>query len=555
MLTHLTICDYTLIDRLELEFGAGLTVITGETGAGKSVLLEALGLVLGGRGDSRAVRTDATRTDITAVFSISGNLEAKQWLENRQLDCDDECFMRRVISSEGRSRGWINGQPQPLQELRSLGTLLVDLHGQHEHQSLLQRRTHGRLLDGFGSHLELAQKVADTQGQWRALKSQQEALQADAEQASQRRELLEFQIDELNKLSPLTGELEQLNEEQQRLANADEIRSTLDQVLNQIAEDEDGGLLSALSQCISLVQKLPATNAELLEILELLQSSIIQLEEATGSLRNERERSELNPERLEEIENRLSAVYQLARKHRVRPEELPKHGDGLQSELDQLTARELQSAELDQAVESIHKEYIELAEELSSHRKSAAPSLLEHVGKHLARLDMRHCQFTVQMSPNAHDLPSPHGYERVEFLISTLPDRDPEPLSRIASGGELSRISLAIQVATAATVSLPTLVFDEVDVGIGGATADVVGKMLQELGSSSQVLCVTHLAQVAVSGDAHLRVAKLESEHGVNARLDHLDLDARITEIARMLGGHKITDNSLAHAREMLAAD
>ena len=555
MLTQLTICDYTLIKRLELALNAGLTVITGEAGAGKSVMLDALGLALGDRAEARAVRTGASRADITAVFDISDNPEAAAWLTERLFDDEQECFLRRVVNAEGRSRAWINGTPQPLQELRSLGELLVDLHGQHEHQSLLRRSTHIKLLDAFGDHQPLAEKVGNAFKRWHMLNNELSTLRNQQDQANQRRELLEFQLREYEELGLQSDELPQLELEQRRLSNAGEISATLDQVLTLITQDDTGNLISGLNHCTALLHKLPDCGEQMQEILQLLESATIQLEEASSSLQHERERSEADPARLLEAEARLSAIYQMARKHRVRGEELLSHHDGLQLELDGLLAREQQGEGLEEAIQAALDEYQKLAGQLSKKRATTSRKLTKQVTGHLEKLNMPQCRFEVSMTKNDDDSPTAQGNERIEFLIATLPDREPEPLARIASGGELSRISLAIQVVTAASTRIPTLAFDEVDVGIGGATADVVGQMLKNLGAQGQVLCVTHLAQVAASGDWHLRVAKLESDKGVNAELESLDADQRVNEIARMLAGQKITDNSLAHAREMLALE
>ena len=553
MLTHLNIQNFTLVDRLDLDIKPGMTVITGETGAGKSIVLDALALTLGDRAEADRVRAGASRADITATFDTSAIPSAQEWLLNMDLQQPDnpqECLLRRLINNEGKSKSYINGQPVTLQQLRILGEMLMDIHSQHEHQSLLIKETHRRLIDEFAGQTDLAKQVRLAYREWQSRLEHFIHLRDNAADVSARFQLLSYQFNELEQLGLQAGELAKLEAEQRSLANAEEILHGSQQLAAFCGDDEQG-LSVNLHRALHILRSLPEKSAALQTAEELLTSAQIQVEEAQHEIDRHIDSFNLDPARLAVVEERLSAIYDLARKHRIQPEELPAFVDKLSVELEQLQGGDAKLDQLAQQVAQAEKAYRQLAEQLSTKRSKAGTSLAKQVNEQLKLLAMSNANLSVSLIPLT-DKPGPNGLEDVEFLISTNPGQAPRPLAKIASGGELSRISLAIQVITAQTSATPTLVFDEVDVGIGGATGDVVGQLLRQLGERGQVICVTHLAQVASKGHQHLQVVKTASKKSAESTLVELAGESKVEEIARMLGGLKITEQSLAHAREML---
>ncbi|MDO8343558.1 MAG: DNA repair protein RecN [Cellvibrio sp.] len=553
MLTHLNIQNFTLVDRLDLDIKPGMTVITGETGAGKSIVLDALALTLGDRAEAERVRTGATRADITATFDTSAIPSAQEWLLNMDLQQQDnplECLLRRLINNEGKSKSYINGQPVTLQQLRILGEMLIDIHSQHEHQSLLIKDTHRRMIDEFAGQTDLAKQVRLAFREWQSRLEHFIHLRDNAADVSARFQLLSYQFNELEQLGLQPGEQAKLEAEQRSLANAEEILHGSQQLAAFCGDDEQG-LSVNLHRALHILRNLPEKSAALQTAEELLNSAQIQVEEAQHEIDRHIDSFNLDPARLTVVEDRLSAIYDLARKHRIQPEGLPAFIEKLSAELEQLQGGDGKLDQLAQQVAQAEKAYRQLAEQLSAKRSKAGTSLAKQVNEQLKLLAMTNANFSVSLLPLT-DKPGPTGLEDVEFLISTNPGQAPRPLAKIASGGELSRISLAIQVITAKTSATPTLVFDEVDVGIGGATGDVVGQLLRQLGERGQVICVTHLAQVASKGHQHLQVVKTASKKSAESTLVELSGENKVEEIARMLGGLKITDQSLAHAREML---
>ncbi|WP_413663276.1 DNA repair protein RecN [Microbulbifer sp. CNSA002] len=552
MLLHLSISQFTLVDQLELEFGPGTSTLTGETGAGKSITLDALGLALGGRGSAELVRTGANRADISATFDIAEHPSAASWLESQELDAGQEVILRRTIGADGRSRAYINGQPVTLLQLRALGEQLIDIHSQHEHQSLLKKETHLRLLDEYAQAQDLAAETRSRFKTWRDHYRRYRTLADSAEEAEARRHLLEYQLKELDQLGLSEGEIESLESEQQQLANAGEILSGSYQLAAFLSGGE-GDIAEQLHRALQLLSSMPGQAPALVEVAQMLDSARIQVDEAAATLSRHIDRFEMDPERLSEVEDRLSAIYQAARKHRVQPQELPALQQQLQAEMDDIgspDALERLAADCEQ----LEKQYRKVAGKLSKLRSKAATSLAEAVNGQLADLAMPHAR--VELSLQELDTPNSQGLEEAEILISTNPGQPPRPLGKIASGGELSRVSLAIQVVTAQTSRTPTLVFDEVDVGIGGATGDVVGRLLRQLGEtrngrSGQVICVTHLAQVAARAHRQYLVEKHSDGESVFVALRELTNGERREEVARMLGGAP-TAQSLAHAEEML---
>lgn len=552
MLTHLHIQNFTLVEELDLDLKPGMTVITGETGAGKSILLDALGQTLGDKADADRVRAGSQRADISASFDLSQLEQAQEWLASHDLQQDNprECMLRRVISADGKSKGYINGQPATLQQLRTLGEMLIDIHSQHEHQSLLIKDTHRRLVDEFAGQTELAKQVRQAFREWQSRLDHFIHLRDNAAEVSARFQLLSYQANELEQLNLQPGELAKLEAEQRSLANAEDILRGSQQLLA-FCGDEEQGLSLNLHRALHVLRSLPEKSAALSAAEELLTSAQIQVEEAQSEIERHIDSFNLDPERLQQVEERLSAIYDLARKHRIRAEELPDFSTRLARELEQLEGGDARLDQLEQQVAQAEAAYRQLAEQLSVKRHKAGNNLTKQVNEQLKTLAMENAKFSVSLLPLG-DRPGANGLEDVEFLISTNPGQAPRPLAKVASGGELSRISLAIQVVTAQTSAIPSLVFDEVDVGIGGATGDVVGQLLRQLGERGQVICVTHLAQVASKGHQHLQVRKSASKKSAASTLVELEGEAKVEEIARMLGGLNLTEQSLAHAREIL---
>lgn len=549
MLSHLSINSLTLVDQLELEFSKGMSVITGETGAGKSILLGALGLALGDRADSSLIATGAPKTEVNAIFDLKDHAEALAWLTERELIDGDQCILRRVVSRDGRSRAFVNGSSTTLQELKTLSEMLLDIHSQHEHQSLLKKDTHERMLDEFGG---LTAQVSEVKTLFRSLSTARDKLsqtRADAEEQSARVQLLSYQAEELATLAVQSGETAQLENEQKRLSSADEIQAKLTEALALCSRDTDTSASTQLSRTLRLVSDIE--DDAIGPIKEMLESALIQLDEATSDLQSVSEKFESNPSRQKEVEGRLSDIYEVSRKHKIQPDELAALTNQIQGELDQILNAETRIKELEQLVALAENEYRVLAEKLTESRLDKAKRLQSEVTKGLQGLGMNGAKFNVSLgiSPNW----SLTGMDDIEFRISTIPGSEPGSLAKIASGGELSRISLAIQVITARTSRTPTLIFDEVDVGVGGATAEVVGSLLRKLGGHAQIICVTHLPQVAAQGHQHYVVAKSTTKKSASTTVVQLTEEEKVDEIARMLGGVEKTDLSLAHAEAMIS--
>ena len=548
MLTHLSIQNLTLVDKLELEFSPGMSAITGETGAGKSIMLGALGLALGDRADSSLISPGADRAEICASFDVSGQTEAIEWLDAKELSDDDQCILRRVVSTDGRSRAFVNGSAMTLNELKHLSGMLLDIHSQHEHQSLLKKETHRRLLDEFGGLADVVTEIEEKHQNLSQLSDLLESVKADAEEKSARVQLLSYQAEELTSLSPGENELTTLEDEQKRLNAADEIRNALSQVIQLCAKEEEGSASSQTSRALTLIYGIEDDSVK--PVREMLESALIQLDEAMADLAGNLDRFHADPERLGEIERRLSAIYEVARKHKVNPEELPELTRLIQSELDEIVNVDVKIDGLASDLEAAKSDYKVLSEKLSASRKKVAKLLESEVTGQMQALGMSGATFAVSVEPSEAGR---YGADDIEFLIATIPGSNPGPLGRIASGGELSRISLAIQVITAKTSDTPTLVFDEVDVGVGGATAEVIGSLLRKLGGNTQVICVTHLPQVAAQGHQHYVVTKETSESTASTTVIRLSEEQKVDEIARMLGGLEKTDESLAHAEAMIS--
>ncbi|WP_415902187.1 DNA repair protein RecN [Neptuniibacter sp. QD29_5] len=551
MLNQLSICDFAIVDHLDLELSQGMTVVSGETGAGKSIMLDALGLALGNRAESGAVRQGAEKADITASFNIDSIPEASQWLSENDLDNDGECILRRVITKEGRSRCYINGRPSPASLVKSLGELLIAIHGQHEHQRLLKKDHHRTLLDNFAGQTKLVSQVHNSYQQWHKLDSELKRLSEQSAEQTARVQLLSYQIEELDQLALADGELKQLEEEQKTLANAESILSTGHQLINLASDSDDANCVQQLNHCLQLLSEIQSESPSVRQANEMLNSALIQVEEASNEIRHYMDRVNVDPSRQQDVEERLSTIYEIARKHRINPDKLCEFHQSLSQELSSLSRSDEELEQLALDVERAKTEYLAYANKLSTKRSAAAKKLGKLVDQQLHNLGMPSAQMSVALT--ALEKPSLNGLEEVEFLIITNAGQPPKPLGKIASGGELSRISLAIQVITAQTSTTSTLIFDEVDVGIGGAIAEVVGRLLRQLGEKAQILCVTHQPQVASQGHQHLFVSKQTDKKTTHTQINQLCADSRVQEVARMLGGIDITERSIEHAKEMLA--
>ena len=554
MLHTLSIRDFVIVDTIELEFSAGFSVLTGETGAGKSILIDALTLALGGRGDASVVREGAAKADITADFSVSEVAQA--WLVANEFANDDGgALLRRVIDNAGRSKAYINGIPATAAQLRELGDMLVDIHGQHAHQSLLKSEAQRALLDGQATAREAgaehdARQVAALHKRWRALVRQREEFETNAANVLYERERLEWQVGELEKLAAKPGEWTEITNEHSRLSHAASLLEGAQEALSLISESEDHPIVSQLSGLNQKLGKLVSVDAELQPIVDLIESSRIQLQESVYALNNYLDRVELDPERLHQLDARMEAIHSTARKFRVTPEELPDEHAKLSEKLQHLAdASDIEGLLRQEA--KIEAEYRGVAERLSATRRAAALELGQAVTRAMQELSMTGGSFEIALNPCE---PAAHGLEQVEFLVAGHAGTAPRSLAKVASGGELARIALAISVITSHATTTPTLIFDEVDSGIGGAVAEVVGRLLKRLGQGRQVLCVTHLPQVASQANQHFQVAKSTLDNGKTAsRIDMLDAKARVEEVARMLGGLEITATTRKHARELLA--
>jgi DNA repair protein RecN (Recombination protein N) len=568
LLTSLTITDFTLVKHLDIEFSAGMTAVTGETGAGKSLILDALGLALGDRGDSDRIRQNANKAEVAANFDLRSNNPAQQWLEDNGFEGDGfedsnngkdlarEVLVRRSLTQDGRSRGFINGQAATMTQLRELGGFIIDIHNQHEHQSLLERNQQRALLDDFGGHRSLCESVKSSYQAWSSAKNSLDQYQSRNEDSAAQRELLTFQLEELNQLKLEEGEIEALEKEQSLLANAEAIIADSQQVLALCDDSEGDDQLSAqaaLNRACVTLEAMPQRSDSLEEALALLNSARIQVSEAVIDLQHHLASSELDPVRLEQVEERLSLSYQLARKHKIKANDLPALVLKLSQQLEKAGGAELDAEALAVEVEALETVYLKAAGKLSKARSKAASQFSGAVNQQLASLAMAGASIEISLLANKDKQYSASGLESVEILVSTNPGQAHRPLNKVASGGELSRISLAIQVVAAEHSSIPVLVFDEVDVGVGGATASVIGKLLRKLGDKGQVICISHQAQVASYAQWHLLASKAQIENATESHLVILDSTSRKAEIARMLGGEKITKKTLSHAEEMLA--
>ncbi|TEW44551.1 DNA repair protein RecN [Psychromonas algicola] len=557
MLSQLTVQHFAIVKFLELDFNQGMTTITGETGAGKSIAIDALGLCLGNRADLSMIRQGADKAEVSARFNLSDTPKALEWLRNNDLenslsDNPNECLLRRIITTEGRSRAYINSTPVPSSQLKSLGQLLVNIHGQHAHQSLLRNDTQLAIIDDYASHQPLLQKVKDTYQGCHFLKKQLQQQQLSQQEKQARKQLLEYQIVELDEFALGEDEFAEIEAEHKKLANSGALLESTQVSLNLLSDGEEVDALSLLQKSITLLETQVQHDEQLANIVESLQVAVIQIEEAGYELRQYTEKLELDPEQFQQLEERLSQALTLARKHQVQPEMLYAFHQKLSKEYQQLNNSEVQIEQLTTELENAQEDYAKHAKKLSQSRKRYAKELSEKITKSIQKLNMEDGRFEVALTQNETTNLSPLGIDNIEFQVAANAGQGLQNLGKVASGGELSRISLAIQVIISQRVSTPTLIFDEVDVGISGATAAVVGNLLRQLGESTQILCVTHLPQVAGNGHQHMIVNKESDGKTTNTNMQLLNNKQRVEELARLLGGDSITEHTLANAQDLL---
>jgi DNA repair protein RecN (Recombination protein N) len=553
VLRHLQIRDFAIIEAVELELNPGLTVLTGETGAGKSILIDALELLCGGKAGAELVRAGAERADVTATVDITKTGGAlRHLLEEQSISNDGELMIRRVVGTDGRSRAWLNGQAVPLPLLRQVTELLFDIHGQHEFQSLVRPATQRTLVDSFGRHESLVVQVRAAYSTWLALLNRSIELDSAANESAARLELLRHQLAEIETLQIKPGEAAELREERNRVANRGRLSEAVLSAFESLYESDTPNAHASLAKAMSALQQAGTMDPQLAPLHALLDEADIRVKEASRTLQRYLDGLESDPQRGGAIEQRLAAMEELARKHRISPDAL----DGKQAELtEQLRGIEHASADLTTIrtqLAAATASYHELAKQLSARRTTAARALAKEISGHMQELGMSGGRFLIDVLPADSNEPAAHGLNQIVFRVSTNPGQPPRAIAKVASGGELSRLSLAVQVSCAQSIS-GCMVFDEVDSGIGGAVAEIVGRELRELGEHGQVLCVTHLPQVAAQGHQHLRVAKRSDGKHTRTSVTQLKRDESVDELARMLGGVEVSARARAHAQEMLA--
>jgi DNA repair protein RecN (Recombination protein N) len=551
MLQSISIKNLAIVSELQLEFEPGMTALTGETGAGKSILIDALGLALGDKAERGIIRAGADKAEITAVFDVSSIPEAVNWLQDCELHDDNECHLRRIVTTDNRSKAFINNSPVPLKSLQALGSLLVEIHGQHAHQRLVKKSHQLVSLDNFANHNELVESVDAAFRQWHDTLKTFKTLKANEQDRASRLELLRFQASELDALNLQAGETARLEEQLKTLSNAETLLSGCFELSTFLYEDENS-IHSQLSSVQGKMHKLVALNPALETNLELIESALINVQEASDNLRHFADSFDADEQTLAEIEARLQSIYDLSRKYRLDPEALCEKAASISDELAALENSDEELEKLEKQLEKFQQAYLVAADALTSSRQKAAKALCAETINLLKSLAMTEVRFSIDFKSQPLEKATRTGMDEIEFLVSANPGQPLAPLSKVASGGELSRISLAIQVATMSNMNIPTLIFDEVDVGIGGGTAEIVGRLLRQLGARQQALCVTHLPQVAAQAHNHMKVTKLQTENTTVTGIKPLIKEERVNEIARMLGGVEVTRQTLAHASEMI---
>ncbi|MEM7206867.1 MAG: DNA repair protein RecN [Pseudomonadota bacterium] len=550
MLTHLHIQDFAIVDTVEIELQNGLSVLTGETGAGKSILIDALSLVLGNRADSGQVREGAGKADIAATFDITEVTAAREWLNENELD-SDECILRRTIGADGRSRGYINGRVMPLQSMREIGEMLVDIHGQHEHQRLTRKNVQRDLLDQYAQNDALLGKLSLVYGKWRDACRALEAMDAGGDLSGQI-DMLRYQLDELDALDLASETLSKQESDFARLSNAETLLTDCKRALDGLYESEQS-VHAQLNHVSATMASLSQLDPALQQAEQTVREATVLCEDAAGELRRYSDSLEIDEQQLAQLDETISTLHTLSRKHQTSPQELLEKRESIRTQLDELSNAGRNRGEIEQARDTFLREYRKLDQELSAARAKSGAKLAKAISQYMNALGMNGGQFAIEVSSPSDTAPTLHGTDTIEFLVTANAGQSLRPLAKVASGGELSRISLALQVVASQYKSAPTLIFDEVDSGIGGATAEKVGRHLRQLGSDAQVLCVTHLAQVASQGQQHFVVSKHQDGAKTRTAIRELNPAEKVEEVARMAGGIEITDASRRHAKKMLA--
>jgi len=551
-LASLYVRDFAIVRKIELDPARGLTVVTGETGAGKSIMIDALDLVLGARAGGGVIRHGADSAEVLAGFELAPGSDALEWLTGHELDDEQSCVLRRIVYREKPTKAFINDRPVTVQSLRDLGDLLVDIHGQHEHQSLLKRDAQRRILDDFAGQTGAVDALAALYEDYRSLQQRLQSLSRQAGNRQAQLELYRYQLEELEQLDLKENEYLELEQEHDRLAHASELIEGMRFAVEALYDAEDNAVTHTLSQVSHKIEALVDYESRLSEVLSMLNNAQVEIEEAASQLHHLLDRTELDPRRLQWLQERIGTVVDLSRKHQCEPHALIEVTGQLRQWVEDLEDADLNLESLRARIDQKRAEYDALARSIGEQRQQAAQALAAAVTGHMQQLGMAGGQFHVEVETESGDPePTRHGYERIEFNVAANPGVPARPLSKVASGGELSRISLALQVVIAQLGRVPTLIFDEVDVGVGGRVAEIVGHLLRKLGDTRQVLCITHLPQVAAQGHHHLHVSKHDGQP-VQVEVACLEESERVNEIARMLGGIEITEQTLAHARDML---
>ncbi|KFZ31508.1 recombination and repair protein [Pseudidiomarina salinarum] len=558
MLVHMQIRNLAVVRSLDVDFSDGMTAITGETGAGKSIALDALGLCLGDRADADLIRAQATKAEVTASFGLAADSQALLWLRQQEYLQDEDgddglCVLRRLITREGRSKAWINGYPVTVTQLRELAPLLVNIHGQHEHQLLTRNDHQLALLDAYARHQDLLQQTETAYRSWYQLRKEQKQLQQQQEETAARAQLLNYQVAELNEFALAEGEYQELELQHRRLSNSAALSEDSSFALNALYDGEHNNAYSLLQSALTRLEQQLDVDPQLEPAVRLMREASVQLEEAARELRQYQDQIELDDEQLQLTEQRVTQAIKLARKHQLEPDQLAGHHRQLQAELDSLAAHEEASQNSGERVAAAAESYRKAAAKLSASRIKAASELSDRIADSMRQLNMPHGRFVIEVTHQSQAPATRLGTDEVSFNVTTNPGQPLQPLAKIASGGELSRISLAIQVITASQLTTPTLMFDEVDVGVSGGTAATVGKLLRQLGVTNQVICVTHLPQVAAKANHQLRVDKVTDGESTETHMISLDQGERVIELARLLGGDQITAATKANAEELLA--
>lgn len=551
MITQLTINNFAIVDQLLVDFTTGMTAITGETGAGKSIAIDALGLCLGNRSDASAIRNGADRVDISASFVLDDTPAAYSWLTENQLDEGNECILRRVINQDGRSKAFINGRAVPISQLKDLGQMLIQIHGQHEHQRLLRSDYQQILLNHYMNEPTLLSNMQQAYKQWKSASQAYQQYLSSKQERDAHVQLLQYQLKELNEFSPIEGEYQQIDEEYKKLSNSEQLINLSQQSIMLLDEADEYNVSNMLNSVKQSIHELVALDPSLNDVLAMLEDAAIQIKEASYELRHYSESLEFDPARVMQLEQRLSKQIALARKHHVSPEALPELHQNLLNEFKQINQQDEQGEQLKEEIKKYQQIAIELAAKLHQKRLTVSKTLAKKVMAIMHDLSMPNGQFSIDVIFDENRL-SEDGADQVSFLVSTNAGQVVQPLAKVASGGELSRIALAIQVLTAQKMDTPALIFDEIDVGISGPTAAKVGQLLRQLGESTQVITVTHLPQVAGQANQHYFVSKQTNGKQTSTDMQRLDENGRLNELARLLGGDKITDATLANAKELL---